>query len=324
MCTCLSMKTRDAYFGRTLDLQYRFGERVVVTPRNYSFSLRSGESFETWYAMVGMASVSGDYPLYAEAANEKGLSMAGLAFPENAWYGQPVPGKLNLAPFELIPWAVGNFAEVKELRKELGNLWITDLPFSQSTPVSPLHWMVSDGKESLVLEQTREGLRVYDNPTGVLTNNPAFPYHQMNLNNYMNLTCQPPKNRFSKNLALKPYGTGMGAIGLPGDDSPSSRFVKACFLKANSQCEGDDESSVAQFFHILDSVSVVRGSSLAQDQECNITTYACCVNATRGVYYYKTYSNSQLTAVRLTEENMNSPGLSVYELEERQQVRYMN
>ena len=320
----MTMKTQDVYFGRTLDLDYRFGERVVITPRNYSFALKSGDSFETWYAMVGMATVAEGYPLYAEATNEKGLSMAGLYFPENAWYGHPAPGKRNLAPYEFIPWVVGSFAQVKELRRELDQVWITDMAFSHNMPVSPLHWMVSDGRESVVVEQTREGLHVYDNPAGVLTNNPAFPYHQMNLNNYMNLTCQPPQNRFSKVLSLKAYGSGMGAIGLPGDDSPSSRFVKACFLKANSQCQGDDESSVAQFFHILDSVSVVRGSSVVQDKECNITTYACCTNATRGVYYYKTYSNNQLTAVRMTEENKNAEKLSIYELEERQQIHYMN
>ena len=87
MCTCIAMKTRDVYFGRTLDLQYRFGEKVAVTPRNYPFTLRSGETFDTWYAMVGMARVEQDYPLYAEATNEKGLSMAGLYFPGNAVYG---------------------------------------------------------------------------------------------------------------------------------------------------------------------------------------------------------------------------------------------
>ncbi len=324
MCTCIAMKTRDVYFGRTLDLQYRFGEKVAVTPRNYPFTLRSGETFDTWYAMVGMARVEQDYPLYAEATNEKGLSMAGLYFPGNAVYGPPVPGKRNLATYELIPWAMGNFASLEDLRRELEQVHLTNEPFSRTAGASPLHWMASDGTNSLVVEQTASGLHLYDNPAGVLTNNPEFPYHTTHLNSYLNLTSRPPQNRFSRGLDLKAFGNGMGAIGLPGDDSPPSRFVRACFTKWNSQCGSDDASSVAQFFHILESVSIVRGAALMEDNQCNVTNYACCVNATRGVYYYKTYSNNQLTAVRMTDANKNGSELAVYELEERQQVRFMN
>lgn len=326
MCTCILMKTRDVYFGRTMDIHYRFGEQTVATPRGYRFPLRSGGELETWYAMIGMATVRDGYPLYAEAANEKGLCMAGLNFPESAWYEKPQPGKRNLAPYELIPWVLGSFATVEEARRELSDLTITDVPFDPDTPPAPLHWMIGDaGGSSIVMEQTKEsGLQIYDNPYGVLTNNPVFPFHQTNLNNYMNLTSQPPQNRFCKGLDLAPFGNGMGSIGLPGDTSPTSRFVRACFNKANSLCGGGDEESVSQFFHILDSVSLVRGSTLLKDSVCNITTYSCCVNASKGVYYYKTYGNSQLTAVRLTEENINRKALTLFPLEEHQQVRYMN
>lgn len=324
MCTCIAMKTRDVYFGRTLDLQYRFGEKVAVTPRGYPFTLRSGEAFDTWYAMIGMARVENGYPLYAEATNEKGLSMAGLYFPGNAAFGPPAPGKRNLATYELIPWAIGNFSSVEDLRRELEQVNLTDQTFNKSMGVPALHWMVSDGASSLVVEQTGSGLHLYDNPAGVLTNNPEFPYHATHLNSYLNLTSRPPQNRFCRGLDLKAFGNGMGAMGLPGDDSPTSRFVRACFTKWNSVCGGDDESSVSQFFHILDSVTIVRGASLMEDNQCNVTNYACCANATRGVYYYKTYTNSQLTAVRMTDANKNGKDLTVYELEERQQVRFMN
>mgnify|MGYP001027172945 CR=1 FL=1 len=324
MCTCIAMKTQDAYFGRSMDIDYRFGEKVVVTPRSYPFALRSGGSFETWYAMVGMSAVQEGYPLYAEATNEKGLSMAGLNFPGNARYFKPVPGRTNLTPYEFIPWVLGNFAGVQEVRRELDRVNLTDVPFSPSMPVAELHWMISDGENSLVVEQTDTGLHIYDNPTGVLTNNPEFPFHQMNLNNYMNLSCQPAENRFSSQLKLASYGAGMGSIGLPGDDAPSSRFIRACFCKMNSQCQTDDASSIAQFFHILDAVSIVRGTVKLSDKKCSLTTYACCTNATRGVYYYKSYSNSQLTAVRMTDDNKNADRLSVYEMEEAQAVRYLN
>lgn len=324
MCTCIVMKTKDVYFGRTMDIDYRFGERVVVTPRNYSFPLKSGGSLDTWYAMIGMAAVAKEYPLYAEATNEKGLSIAGLRFPDNAVYCDPVPGKINLTPYEFIPWVLGSFASLRELRREIDSVNLTNIPLAPDIPVAPLHWMISDGEESLVVEQTDEGFRVYENPSGVLTNNPTFPYHLMSLNTYMNLTCQPPQNRFCKNLPLQAFGGGMGAIGLPGDYSPNSRFVRACFLKENSIRDQSDEASLAQFFHILDAVWLVKGSTMLKGNVCNLTTYGCCMNATRGIYYYKTYGNNQLTAVRMTDANKNAGTLSVYELEEAQQIKYAN
>lgn len=319
------MKTRDVYFGRTMDIHYRFGEQVAVTPRNCRIPLKSGGELETWYAMIGMASVHSAYPLYAEATNEKGLSMAGLNFPENAWYGEPMPGRTNLTPYEFIPWVLGTFGTLSEVKRELPSVWLTDIPIDPNTPVAPLHWMISDGTGSIVVEQTREsGLQIFDNPYGVLTNNPPFPFHSMNLNSFMNLTSQPPQNRFCKSLDLMAFGNGMGAMGLPGDNSPTSRFVRACFNRMNSVCGSSDEESVSQFFHILDSVWLVRGSTMLRGDVCNTTTYACCMNATRGVYYYKTYGNSQLTAVRLNDANINAAGPTFYPLEEQQQVRWLN
>ncbi len=149
MCTCITMKTRDVYFGRTMDIHYRFGEQVAVTPRNYRVPLKSGESFETWYAMIGMASVRGGYPLYAEATNEKGLSMAGLNFPENAWYGEPVPGKRNLAPYEFMLWVLGTFATLEDLKRELPSVWLVDIPIEPGTPTAPLHWMIATARAAL-------------------------------------------------------------------------------------------------------------------------------------------------------------------------------
>ena len=122
----------------------------------------------------------------------------------------------------------------------------------------------------------------------------------------------------------KQYGMGMGAIGLPGDSSPTSRFVKASFTKFNSVCEENEESSVTQFFHILDSVSVVRGTSLTKDGLDDLTTYSCCMNTTRGIYYYKTYNNSQITAIRMTGREKCRKTLCIHELIDTQQIRYLN
>lgn len=324
MCTCMTFKTKDHYFGRNLDLEYRFNEKVVITPRNYPFSLKSGKNFQSKYAFIGAATVIDHYPLYAEATNEKGLSIASLQFPENAYYNGIEKEKINITPYEFIPWALGNFSSIEELGKELISLNITNIPFKEGIPVSPLHFMVSDDKYCIVVEPMKGGVQIYFNNIGILTNNPPFSFHLTNINNYLNLTPDLTKNRFSTKINLDTYSLGMGAIGLPGDNSSASRFIRSAFNRLNSVCESDEESSISQFFHILDSVTVIRGTTMTKDKKWNITTYSCCMNTTKGIYYYKTYHNSQITSVRMNEENKNKDSLTIYDLEEHQQIRYMN
>ena len=324
MCTCINFKTKDNYFGRNLDLEYRFNEKVVITPRNYKFNLKNGTSITSKYSMIGMATVVSNYPLYAEATNEKGLSMAGLYFPKNACFFKEEDNKLNLSPYELIPYFLGLYSSISEIKKDITKLNITNTPFSKEMPVSDLHWMISDESECIVIEQMEDGLKVYNNPIGVLTNNPPFEYHLNNINNYSNLSPYNSENTFSNKINLNQYGQGMGAIGLPGDNSPASRFIRASFNKLNSKCEDDEKSSVTQFFHILDSVSMVQGTTITKENKNDITTYSCCINTSKVIYYYKTYTNNQIIAIKMSEKEKNNKYLSIFDLIEEQQIKYIN
>ena len=324
MCTCINFKTKDNYFGRNLDLEYRFNEKVVITPRNYKFNLKNGTSITSKYSMIGMATVVSNYPLYAEATNEKGLSMAGLYFPKNACFFKEEDNKLNLSPYELIPYFLGLYSSISEIKKDITKLNITNTPFSKEMPVSDLHWMISDESECIVIEQMEDGLKVYNNPIGVLTNNPPFEYHLNNINNYSNLSPYNSENTFSNKINLNQYGQGMGAIGLTGDNSPASRFIRASFNKLNSKCEDDGKSSVTQFFHILDSVSMVQGTTITKENKNDITTYSCCINTSKGIYYYKTYTNNQIIAIKMSEKEKNNKYLSIFDLIEEQQIKYIN
>lgn len=324
MCTCLNFKTEDNYFGRNLDLEYRFNEKIVITPRNYEFKLKNGVKVLTKYSMIGMATVENGYPLYAEASNEKGLSIAGLYFPGNAKFFDTNLSKFNLASYELIPYFLGLYENIEEMKKELQDLNITNIPFDEKFPVTDLHWMISDKKDCIVLEQTEDGLKIYDNLTGVLTNNPNFDYHLTNISNYINLTPNSAQNRFSKKLEIKNFGQGMGAIGLPGDNSPTSRFIRAVFNKFNSVCDKDEKSSISQFFHILDSVSMIKGTVVTKEGKNDITAYSCCINTTKGIYYYKTYTNNQISAVKMTDKEKNNKELSIYDLIEEEQIYFQN
>jgi len=336
MCTSITWKNGDFYFGRNMDLEYSFGECVTVTPRRFPFRFRYEGALASHYAMIGMAAGETSFPLYAEAVNEKGLCMAGLNFPGNAYYGKAAEGKANAAVYELVPWLLGTCASVEEAEEKLSRLNLTDDAFSENMPPAPLHWMLADRERCLVIEPVREGMDIYEDPVGVLTNNPSFEYHRTNLNNYLNVTAQYPRAQFLRpggtggaaagedGPDLKPYSQGMGGIGLPGDFSSSSRFVKAAFLKWNCVCGKSEEENVSQFFHILDGVAMPRGAVITQDGNYDITTYSCCVNADTGIYYYKTYGNSQIAAVDMRGIDLDGDRLTAYPMETGQVIRKVN
>lgn len=320
MCTAASYKTKDFYFGRTLDYEKSYGDQVVITPRNYEFSLREGGCLKEHYALMGMACVMNDYPLYYEAVNEKGLGIAGLNFVGNAHYNKPVCGKDNITQFELIPWILGTCKSVKEAREKLENLNLIDTPFMENLPVASLHWMIADAEECITVEAVKEGLMVYENPVGILTNNPPFPYQMFQLNNYMQLKVENHENTFCKGLELNAYSRGMGAMGLPGDLSSQSRFVRASFVKMNSLSGDSEMESVNQFFHILGSVEQQRGCCKLGEDTYEITLYTCCCNCTKGIYYYNTYDNHQINAINMHHENLDQKCLIVYPLVKGEQI----
>ena len=324
MCTAATYTTKDHYFGRNLDLEFSYNETVTVTPRNYPFQFRKVKALESHYAMIGMAFVVDNYPLYYDATNEKGLSMAGLNFPENADYKQETEGKDTVTPFEFIPWILGQCSTIEEVKELLGRINLINISFSEKLPLSPLHWMISDRNESITVESVKEGLKIYDNPVGILTNNPTFDIQMFNLNNYVNVTREVPENRFSNAIDLDIYSRGMGGIGIPGDLSSSSRFVKAVFTKLNSVSGTSESESISQFFHILGSVNQERGCVRLAEDTYEITIYSSCCNIDKGVYYYKTYENSQITGVDMHNENLNSQNLVSYPLIKEQQIKIQN
>ena len=224
MCTAMTYKTRDHYFGRNLDLEYTYNETVTVMPRNFPLEFRRCGRLCHHYAVIGMATVADGYPLYYDATNEKGLSVAGLNFPGNADYKPEMCGKDNVSPFEFIPWILGQCENLSETRNMLEKINLVKIDFSDELPLSPLHWMISDRESSIVVECVKDGLKIYDNPVQVLTNNPTFDMQLFNLNNYMNLSTEQPANSFSTELNLSAYSRGMGALGLPGDLSSARRL----------------------------------------------------------------------------------------------------
>lgn len=324
MCTAATYRTKDFYFGRTLDYEFSYGEEITVTPRNYPFSFRYLPEKREHYAIIGMAHVEEDYPLYYDAVNEKGLGMAGLNFVGNAVYGEVREGKENVAVFELIPYILSQCENTEEARELLGKIQITDTRFKEQLPNGSLHWIIADEKEAITVESVTEGLKIYVNAPGVLTNNPPFPMQMFQLNNYMQLSSRQPENLFSDQLSLETYSRGMGALGLPGDLSSASRFVRVAFTKLHARSGEGEADSVGQFFHILGSVEQTRGCCELENGKYEITIYTSCCNATKGIYYYTTYTNRQITAVDMHREKLDGTELIRYPMLEEEQIRLQN
>ena len=132
MCTAATYKTKDFYFGRTLDYEFSYGDEITITPRNYAFDFRHTSTCSSHYAIIGMAHIAGNYPLYYDAINEKGLGMAGLNFVGNAVYAEPDDSKENVAQFEFIPYILSKCASVSDAKNLLAKINLTGTPFSDN------------------------------------------------------------------------------------------------------------------------------------------------------------------------------------------------
>ena len=311
MCTAVWIK--DGYFGRNLDYEVGFGEKIIITPRNYPFEFSDAGKCDRHHAIIGMGVVRDEYPLYFDAVNEAGLGMAGLRFYGNAEYFSPNEGRENITSYELIPRVLASCENTYQAEELLKNANITDEAFSADMPPAPLHWMLADKERSIVVEQTKDGLVIYDNPTGVLTNNPTFDVQLQRLAYYMQASPDEAENKFSESYEIIPESRGTGTVGLPGDWTSGSRFVKTCFIRENSAIEGSESDVVNHFFHILYSVFHPRGC-VRIGSEYEITRYSSCCNLSDGIYYYTTYNDSTIRGVDMMRENPDGSKLLEFKL----------
>lgn len=323
MCTVITWESHGKYFGRNMDLDYHFGETAVVVPRHCPLHFHLAKAQPTHYALIGMASIVDHTPLFSEAMNEYGVAMAGLNFPSQV-FQEPNQDYLNLTPYEIIPYLLGRVTSVKEAKTYLKTLRFVSIPFKDGLPVQPLHFILSDRYESVVIESTPSGIQVHENTLGILTNEPDFYFQLANLTHYMQLSPKQPVNTFDEALSLTPFGQGAGSIGLPGDSSPTSRFVQAAFLRAHAKKTASEEEDITQMFHMLDRVKMVEGTVVLPNGRLDLTTYSSVMALTSQTYYFKTYANNQLQAIRLHGEDLDGSNLITYELTQDQAIRFLN
>lgn len=307
MCTSIAYRTSDFYFGRNMDIEGHFDEQIVVAPRNFNFNFKYMSQATNQYAIIGMARVKSLYPLYADGVNERGLCACALSFHKSAGYkNKPVKDKVNLTSYEVIPYILSSFESVKEVKEKLANLVILDDCFDEKTPSTPLHWMIADENESITLESTKDGVKIYDNPVGVLTNEPIFPTQLRALEKYAHLT--PYDNNEGAD------SLGLGLYGLEGDFSSVSRFIRASMLKKYSVTDFSAHESLSMMLRLLYSVAPIKGSVRSLQEKLHYTVYTSIINASKGIYYYTTNENMQLNKALLSNADLDTQYLQVYPL----------
>ncbi|MDO5721128.1 MAG: linear amide C-N hydrolase [Actinomycetaceae bacterium] len=319
MCTTFCYRpqaVKGAYFGRSMDIDCSFGEHLVVSPRAAKRSYKHLDNPPTTQmSLMGMASVVNETALYAEAISESGLYCAGLNFPRTAHYGKPISGAINLAPYELIPYLLTQARDLNQAREILRQVNLCDTAFMPGLPVAPMHFFLSDGGNHLIIEPQADGIHIYEDDLGVLTNNPPYPTHRANIENYLHLSTA---NRGGGVIEPTAYGEGLGLVGLPGDFSPMSRYVRTAILKAAAQQVPAQHSPepVFEVLHLLHAVAMVRGSVVTAAGNYDITRYFACFGQEDLTCTFHTYDNFQPYAVRLRDHDLDSSDLVVYPLPE--------
>lgn len=329
MCTALSINSKEGnyFFGRNMDLAYNFNQKVIIIPKSYEFKdLVTGNMITNKRAIIGIGTVIDNHPTLADAMNENGLAAAGLNFMGYAyWEKELVEGKTNIAPYDFIQWVLSNHDTVEEIKESLVNIEIVDVPLNEKTPCPTLHWMITDKSgNSIVVEKTKEKFAFYDNTVGILTNNPTFDWHLTNLNEYIYLTPNNPKDTEWSNQELTPLGIGAGTLGIPGDFASVSRFVRAAYIRANEPIIDNDIKAVTQFFHMLDYVKMVRGGVMTKEGLEDLTLYSSCMDQEKGIYYYKTYGNNRISAVDMNKEQLEGKELKIFDYITEQDIKYLN
>ena len=310
-----------------MDIPYYFNQSVMILPRNYQYRDQVTDNLVTnKRAIIGMGTVIDNHPAIGDGMNEVGLACAALNFEGYAYFEeQPVAGKNNIAPYDFIQWVLSNHENIEEVKRGLEDLELVNCPINEHTPVAMLHWMVTDqtGK-AIVVEKTKDRLTVHDNYLGVITNNPTFDWHVMNLNEYLHLTPTSPKEAKWGQQTLKALGVGAGTHGMPGDFASVSRFVRIAFIRAHMPKIEGDVQAITQFFHMLDYVKMVKGGVLTDEGLHDYTLYSSCMDQEQGVYYYKTYENNRINAISLRNESLEGTEIKIFKYLDNQDIHYQN
>lgn len=326
MCTALGFKTDfGCFFGRNMDLSYSFNQSPIYLNKGFCYiNPVSDEKVALKRSIFGMGTIIDGHPAFAEGMNSDGLGCAGLNFSRYAYYeNSAVEGKTNLAPYDFILYVLSDFSSVADVKNSISTVELVSVPINKDTPIATLHWMICDKTgASIVVEKTKSGLTCYDNPVGVMTNDPTFDWHLTNLNEYMKISPFDCELTVWNGLKLKGLGVGNGTLGLPGDFESVSRFVRAAFLRSNLPIMESEGEAISAFFHILDNLAMPKGSVIVEGNRESYTLYSSCMNLDKGIYYFKTYNNNRISAINMND--IITDKIELFNYCDSQDINYLN
>lgn len=329
MCTSVTFlsETGDNFLARTMDFGFELKGRPVVMPRHQTVpSDVDGFEYSMKYGFVGAGRALGNYIL-VDGVNEKGVSAAALYFSDEAKFAdKPQTGKVNVAPHEVLNWILGNAESCSSLAKLIDQLNIVAVPVKGlgiNGPV-PLHWIITDRSgDSYVLEVMADGVHYMKNPVGVMTNSPDFGWHLKNLSNYTELQPTPHPARSFDGYQVSSFGPGSGALGMPGDYTSVSRFVRTVYMREYTDQTSTDQT-VTELSHVLNAVEIPKGVKIKQDGSEDYTQYRGYMDTQNLIYYMQPYHDQTMYQVTLTEELMNRPKPTEFPLADQQQFQQLN
>lgn len=321
-CTAITLGAIDGSYiqARTQEWgAFDLNSNVLVTPRDMEFQSKAldgsqGLSWTSKYGVVGLDLFNLRH--YADGLNEQGLTVSVLFLPGTTEFPtyDPELSQQSIDPADLAMWLLTSFANIDEVRAELPNVQISPRPMpALDNTIPPIHWLISDATgNTVVVEYYDKELHIFDNPVGVLTNSPEFPWHLTNLRNYIGLSAAPHDPIEVGDLNLEPLGVGTGMLGLPGDFSPPSRFVRAVALRNTARPLSDGEDAMSEAFRILNSFDIPIGATDVPGMDIIGSTQWTTVSDSKALnYYYTTQFNSRVRLVDLTKVDFTKEDFTI-------------
>ena len=297
----------------------------VVVPRGYQLQSltpegQDGLSFTSRYGYVGIWT---EYEaIVVEGVNEKGLSAGLFFFPNYGKYPDFDAAKKSstLSDMQLVSWILSQFSTIDEVKEAISGVRVAGL----DSRIGTVHWRISEpGGRVVVLEFTGGEPHFYENPLGVLTNSPGFEWQLSNLNNYVNLVPGAAPQQPFGGIELAPFGAGSGFLGLPGDITPPSRFVRAAFYQSTAPVQSTAFQAVLQGFQILNNFDIPVGVEFAEGKIPadipSATQWTSVTDITHGIIYFRTMYNSAIRSIDLNKINFSQAAYKAVPLDTAKQ-----
>ena len=304
MCTTVGFPYKEGItFGRTLEIGIVLDNKIVFVPRDKKDFIKAKErKFSSKYSVIGTAFF--EISSFGDGINEMGLMGSSNLLPNYATFSDKiVEGKINMTTSNTFDYLLSRCKDVEEVRKEAENIMVMKDEDTDGGMTTSMHFFFMDAKgEKVVLEPVDGKLVAYDNPYGVLTNAPEFPWHETNLKNYINLRSENVEEADFNGESVAKFGEGTGMLGLPGDFTPPSRFVRASYFVSNTPKDLDRDKAILQVFRILSQSDIPTGAikgegGKTQDQ----TLYTAVMDTKRQAYFIKCHDNINIQSFYLED-----------------------